>query len=184
VIGGETCAKLAGVAAGGPGRPEQGIHPRAGTRLHRFTIRDGAPADFPHLLELWGVAGSVPTPTDTPESLAALLAFDPEALMVAEAGDAVVGSLIVAWDGWRGSFYRLAVHPDERRRGLARELVRRGEERLRERGALRLNAIAVFEEVAAKGFWESRGYRWEAGQARFVRDLEPPVEPRVSPPSA
>ncbi|MGI8596360.1 MAG: GNAT family N-acetyltransferase [Thermoleophilaceae bacterium] len=167
------------------------MHPRGGTRLHRFTIRDGAPADVPHLLELWRVAGSVPTPTDTPESLAALLAFDPQALMVAEAGDGVVGSLVVAWDGWRGSFYRLAVHPDERRRGLARELVRRGEERLRERGAVRPNAIAVFEEVAAKGFWESHGYVWEAGQARFVRDLSAPagagVAPAggpVSPPSA
>lgn len=150
-----------------------------------LTIRDGAPADFPRLLELWRIAGSVPTPTDTPESLAALLEFDPDALIVAEdAGGVVVGSVIAAWDGWRGSFYRLAVHPDARRRGLARELVRRGEERLRRRGAVRLNAIAVFEEMAAKGFWESHGYRWEAGQARFVRDLEPAVETGLTPPSA
>jgi len=150
--------------------------------VNGVTIRDGAPADFPHLLELWRIAGSVPTPTDTPESLAALLAFDPDALIVAEAGGVVVGSVIVAWDGWRGSFYRLAVHPDARRRGLARELVRRGEERLRRRGAARLNAIAVFEEVAAKGFWESHGYLWEAGQARFVRDLEPSPDPGAQPP--
>ncbi|MEJ7716836.1 MAG: GNAT family N-acetyltransferase [Thermoleophilaceae bacterium] len=99
--------------------------------MNEVTIRDGAPADFPSLLELWRIAGSVPTPTDTSESLAALLAFDPDALIVADdAGGVVVGSVIVAWDGWRGSFYRLAVHPDARRRGLARELVRRGEERL------------------------------------------------------
>jgi len=149
-----------------------------------LTIRDGTAADFPELLELWRIAGSVPTPTDTPESLAALVAFDPEALIVAEAGGRVVGSVIVAWDGWRGSFYRLAVHPDARRRGLARELVRLGEERLRRRGAVRLNAIAVFEEVAAKGLWESCGYRWQTGQARFERDLEPAVEPGLTPPSA
>jgi len=150
--------------------------------VNEVTIRDGAPADFPSLLELWRIAGSVPTPTDTSESLAALLAFDPDALIVADdAGGVVVGSVIVAWDGWRGSFYRLAVHPDARRRGLARDLVRRGEERLTRRGAVRLNAIAVFEEIAAKGFWESRGYRWEAGQARFVRDLAIPAGAPVGP---
>ena len=152
--------------------------------MNGVTIRDGGPADFPHVLELWRIAGSVPTPTDTAESLSALLAFDPEALIVADAEDLVVGSLIVAWDGWRGSFYRLAVHPEARRLGLARELVRRGEERLRRRGAVRLNAIAVFEEVAAKGFWESHGYLWEAGQARFVRDLAPAPDPGAQPPQS
>jgi predicted MFS family arabinose efflux permease len=38
-----------------------------------------------------------------------LLNADPEALLVAEVDGVVVGSLIAAWDGWRGSFYRLAV---------------------------------------------------------------------------
>lgn len=124
----------------------------------------------------------MPTPTDTHESLAALIAFDPDALLVAETDGFLVGSLIAAWDGWRGSFYRLAVRPGERRRGLARQLVDVGEERLRRRGAVRLNAIAVFEETAAKGFWEERGYVWEEGQARFVRDLVPP--PNAHDPAA
>lgn len=100
---------------------------------------------------------------------------------MAEAEGTLVGTLIAAWDGWRGSFYRLAVHPEERRRGLARELLRRGEGRLRDRGAVRLNAIAVFEEVAAKGFWESHGYVWEAGQARFVRDVAAPAGAGLRP---
>ena len=35
----------------------------------------------------------------------------------------MVGSLIAAWDGWRGSFYRLAVHPERRRQRIATALL-------------------------------------------------------------
>ena len=76
------------------------------------------------MLKLWAVAGSLPTVSDTHEGLACLLANDREALVLAEAGEVVVGSLIAAWDGWRGSFYRLAVHPDHRRAGIATALLR------------------------------------------------------------
>jgi hypothetical protein len=45
-----------------------------------------------------------------------LLSRDPEALLIARGGGEVIGSLIVGWDGWRGSFYRLAVHQSWRRK--------------------------------------------------------------------
>lgn len=123
------------------------------------------------MLELWRAAESVPTPTDSRESLLVLLAHDAEALVVAEADRTLAGSLIVAWDGWRGSFYRLAVQPEHRRRGLAVELVRRGEERLRRRGAVRLTAVVARGETAALGLWESLGYVWQPDHLRFTRDL-------------
>ena len=58
-----------------------------------------------------------------------LVERDLDSLLLAEAGGRIVGSLIVAWDGWRGSFYRLAVHPDWRRRGVATALIRAGPRR-------------------------------------------------------
>ena len=123
------------------------------------------------MLELWRAAESVSTPTDSREALLVLLAHDPEALVVAEAGGALVGSLIVAWDGWRASFHRLAVAPGHRRRGLATELVRRGEERLHSRGAIRLTAVVARDEPAAFTLWEALGYVWQPGHLRFTRDL-------------
>ena len=61
------------------------------------------------------------------DGLTRLLAADPQALLVAELDGVVAGSLIAAWDGWRGSFYRLAVSPEHRRKGLATMLLREGE---------------------------------------------------------
>lgn len=78
----------------------------------------------------------LPSATDNEDGVHRLLRHDAGSLLVAEAGESLVGTLIAAWDGWRGSFYRLAVHPDWRRRGVASSLVRAGELRLERHGAV------------------------------------------------
>lgn len=135
-------------------------------------IRHGGSGDLEVVLELWHAAGSVPTATDTVEALGELLRHDPLALLVAELDGAIVGSLIVAWDGWRGSFYRLAVRPDQRRRGFGSRLVAAGEEQLLQRGAVRVNVIATTDPLPV-GFWEAAGYARQPGQLRLIRDFPP-----------
>lgn len=143
------------------------------TDLHaRPAIRSAGVQDIETLLDLWSAAGSVPTVSDSPDGLARLLAADPEALLVAEVDGVVAGSLIAAWDGWRGSFYRLAVAPEQRRKGLARMLLREGERRLRERGAIRLTAIVADDEAGAMAFWRAAGYEPQGHRARFIRHLD------------
>jgi ribosomal protein S18 acetylase RimI-like enzyme len=140
--------------------------------LDHWTIRSADEEDIPAVLDLWVVAGSVPSVSDSPEGLARLLAADSQALLVAELDGVLVGSLIAAWDGWRGSFYRLAVSPEHRRKGLATMLLREGERRLRERGAVRLTAIVADDEAGAMGFWGAVGYRRQPQRARFVRHID------------
>ncbi len=140
--------------------------------LDHWTIRSAGENDIASVLDLWVVAGSVPSVSDSPDGLARLLAADPQALLVAERGGVLVGSLIAAWDGWRGSFYRLAVSPEHRRKGLATMLLREGERRLRERGALRLTAIVADDEEGAMAFWEAVGYQRQPQRARFVRHTD------------
>jgi ribosomal protein S18 acetylase RimI-like enzyme len=106
------------------------------------------------VLELWQRAEASASSTESAEDVGGLLLRDPEALLLAEAEEGeIVGSLIVGWDGWRGTFYRLAVDPAHRRHGLATALVRAGEERLRAFGAHRLNAIVESHEPDAMAFW-------------------------------
>src|SRR5439155_19945717 len=76
------------------------------------------------LLELWKQAQATPSATDTPADRRRVLAAGRAPVLVAEAGGQVAGSIIGTFDGWRGHIYRLAVHPDFRRRGIARVLVR------------------------------------------------------------
>jgi ribosomal protein S18 acetylase RimI-like enzyme len=146
-------------------------HAAINRRLSRWSIRYGKPEDLDGVLHLWTLSAAPPTVTDSMESLSALVAHDPYALLMADARGEVVGSLIAAWNGWRGSFYRLVVHPEHRRRGLATRLVREGEQRLRDRGAVRVDAIVAADEVAAMSFWNAAGYERQRDRSRFVRNF-------------
>lgn len=137
-----------------------------------WTIRAASEGDISSVLDLWVAADSVPTVTDSRDGIAWLLRADPRALLVAEHAGVVVGSLIAAWDGWRASFYRLAVAPEHRRKGLATMLLREGERRLCERGAVRLTAIVADDEPGAMGFWRAAGYERQRHRARFVRHFD------------
>ncbi|MGH2758855.1 MAG: GNAT family N-acetyltransferase [Actinomycetota bacterium] len=134
-------------------------------------IRTGRPDDVPAILELWGRADAPPTLTDDEAALRAVLDRDAESIYVATIGDELVGSVIVAWDGWRGNMYRLAVHPDYRRRGIAALLVAEGESRLRALGCRRVTALVLTNEPGAKQLWASVGYEKQPEMARFRKNL-------------
>jgi ribosomal protein S18 acetylase RimI-like enzyme len=133
------------------------------------TLRPGLISDAGAVLALWARSGAEPTHTDNGHSLVALVAHDAEGLIVAVSDGVLVGSVIAAWDGWRGSIYRLVVDPSHRRRGLAGQLLQRAETRLSRAGALRLQAIVVESEPVATGFWNATGWEQQQERLRFVR---------------
>jgi ribosomal protein S18 acetylase RimI-like enzyme len=122
------------------------------------------------VLELWGQARSAAAITaDEPAALEPLVADG--SLLVVEREGSVVGSVVAAWDGWRGNMYRLAVADEYRRRGLGLRLVRAAERSLRDRGARRVTALVPHDESAAVGLWEAAGYERDQIVDRFVRNL-------------
>ena len=132
-------------------------------------VRPATAADLPAVVALWDLAGG---PTRTPPSLAdaeRLFARDPGALLVADVDGEVVASLIVGWDGWRCHLYRLATHPDHRRRGLAAELVATAVLRARALGASRIDAMVNDANEGARGFWAAAGFALEDDDSRWSR---------------
>jgi ribosomal protein S18 acetylase RimI-like enzyme len=136
-----------------------------------MTIRPAVETDVDAVLALWAVGRTEHATTeDRRVDVERLLAQAPGALIVAEEDGAVVGTVIAGSDGWRGSIWRLAVHPDVRRRGLGMALVRAAEERLRELGIPRVQALVGTEDEVARGFWARAGYPLDAGSVRHVRN--------------
>jgi ribosomal protein S18 acetylase RimI-like enzyme len=132
-------------------------------------IRTGTVADLPAVLDLWA-RSTAPTHTDDRPALEGLLRHDAGSLIVAEDAGAVVGSVVAAWDGWRGTIHRLAVDPSYRRRGLGLRLLEAAEAHLAESGARRLQAVVREDDPAAVGFWESTaGWARQQGQVRFTK---------------
>jgi ribosomal protein S18 acetylase RimI-like enzyme len=136
-----------------------------------WTIRAATRDDVPAVLALWRDADAEVTETDDAPAIEALLARDPEALLVATEGGRLAGSIVAGWDGWRGQLSRLAVHPEERRRGLGTALVGAAEDRLRRLGARRIAAIVVDDHDAARAFWAAAGYDL-APHVRFTKTLQ------------
>jgi ribosomal protein S18 acetylase RimI-like enzyme len=135
------------------------------------TIRTAQIEDADAVVALWHATEDVlPTSTDSVESVRTLLARDARALLVAEHDGRIVGTLIVGWDGWRGSLYRMAVATEMRRRGIARELVAAAEAQLAGVGCVRISAWVDSNETHAAAFWKACGYDVRGAMDRFVKN--------------
>jgi ribosomal protein S18 acetylase RimI-like enzyme len=82
----------------------------------------------------------------------------------------VIGTLIAGFDGWRGHMYRMAVHPEFRRRGIGRALVDEAEEHLRAIGCKRISAMVLADEAHAVEFWTAVGYTLQPEISRFTKN--------------
>jgi ribosomal protein S18 acetylase RimI-like enzyme len=131
------------------------------------TIRCATVRDTPAIVDLWSrAAGPTRLPCRASE-VEQLLERDPDALLVAEQDGRLAGTLIVGWDGWRASLYRLAVEPALRRAGVARALLAAARVRADRLGAKRLDAIVSRENAVGVAFWESDGFELEDDNGRW-----------------
>ena len=71
---------------------------------------------------------------------------------------ALLGTVMLGYDGHRGWMYYLAVRPGTQRQGVGRRLVEAAEEWLRARGCPKAQLMVRHDNAAAKGFYERLGY--------------------------
>ena len=121
-------------------------------------IRAATMDDMPALIELWTVAGLTFRPGDVPAELQAVLARDPELVLLADDGQLLAAAVLGTFDGRRGWVNRLATRPGQRGRGYATALLAELERRLAAKGCRKVNLLIEMGNQPATRFYEQNGY--------------------------
>jgi len=134
-------------------------------------IRAATPADLDTVLAFWKVAAEGTSISDDRDGVERLVVRDPEALILAELGGELVGTVIAGFDGWRCHLYRLAVHPQRRRQGIGSALLAAAEERFVRLGGRRGDAMVLVHNETGQHAWRAAGYTPQEQWQRWVKHL-------------
>lgn len=125
-----------------------------------MNIRKMTIADYDKVYALWLSCSGMGLNNldDSREGIERFLKRNPDTCFVAEDGGEVVGVILAGNDGRRGYIYHTAVHPEHRRKGIAKLLVETALKALKELG-INKAALVVFERNEdGNAFWENIGF--------------------------
>ena len=125
-----------------------------------MNIREMTETDYDQVYQLWlsCVGMGLNDLDDSKEGIARFLQRNPQTCLVAVENQTIIGAILVGSDGRRAYIYHTAVHPNYRRRGIARQLV---EPVLTVLDDLKIHKVAlvVFKRnKEGNQFWEKLGF--------------------------
>lgn len=125
-----------------------------------MTIRAMTIADYESALALWQECAGLGLSErdDSREGIAVFLSRNPRTCFVAEEDGMLIGSILAGHDGRRAHLYHAAVNPAFRRRGIARALVEKTCDALRDEGIPKAFLVAFSDNADGNAFWERMGF--------------------------
>ena len=125
-----------------------------------MNIRKIVISDYEALYSLWiSCKGMGLNDTDDSEAgIAKFLERNPETCFAAEESGNLIGAILAGNDGRRGYIYHLAVHPDYRRKGIAKMLTQAVLDALADLGIAKAALVVFAKNNDGNVFWEKMGF--------------------------
>jgi len=121
-------------------------------------IRAFRVGDESAVVSLWERCGLVRPWNDPHKDISRKLQVRGDWFLVGLLDETVVATVMAGYDGHRGWVNYLAVAPEHRRTGLARQMIGAVEHRLRSAGCPKINLQVRTDNADAIGFYQAIGY--------------------------
>ncbi len=125
-------------------------------------IRQLSIEDYDEMLNLWlasGLTSLKPKGRDSREEIEKQMKMFPGGFIGAFADGKLVGIVVATHDGRKGWINRLAVHPNYRRKGIAKKLIEEAEEYLKKEGMRIICALIEDWNTASINLFQKCGYK-------------------------
>ena len=141
--------------------------------MMEVTIRPVTMDDYDDMLYLWNSAEqsrrALNPVDDSREGIDRYLRRNPDTCFAAVTENRLIGVILSGHDGRRGIIHHLCVHPDFRRRGLSRELVRTLASQLNAQGR---EAYVFSASEANTRFYQNSGFAVCAEFAEYIKPFQ------------
>ena len=111
------------------------------------------------VVHLWNICDLTRPWNDPNKDIDRILSDQTGKLFLVRKHNKVLGSVMVGYDGHRGSVYYLSVHPDYQKKSLGRMLMKHSEDYLLALGCPKLNLMVRTSNLPVIEFYGQLGYR-------------------------
>ncbi|MCR5763336.1 MAG: GNAT family N-acetyltransferase [Treponema sp.] len=119
-------------------------------------------SDYDQLFSLWNqveeTKRALNPVDDSRQGISAYIKRIPNTCFGAICDGKIVAAILTGHDGRRAIIHHLCVHPDFRRKGIARTLVQKAEEAIKKEGIQKIFGLVFKDNDKANAFWEGMGY--------------------------
>ncbi len=125
-----------------------------------LNIRAFLPADHEQAMGLWNRCKGIGlSAADSSCAIRQFLERNPQTCFVAEEDGQVIGTVLGGSDGRRGYLYHLAVDPQQRQRGIGKQLVDACMDAMKEIGIQKCHLMVIDSNLSGQAFWKHNGWQ-------------------------
>ena len=123
-------------------------------KIEEHLIREMVTEDYDEVYQLWSLTKGIGlSGADTRENIDAYLRRNKDLSFVCEKSNRIIGAILCGHDGRRGFIHHLVIDEEYRRIGLAKKLVSKSLERLKQENIQKCHLFVMKDNELGKEFW-------------------------------